>query len=96
MIEMGIIVSLGLIITLAKLPWKAKLWVTSHPLTMDITVFVLLNALHWGTFSGLMVAAAGALFTSIVIWCAAKVIGRVEKGTYVRGIMDVSTKLMRA
>lgn len=93
MLEMGIFVALGLLVTLAKLPWRHKLWVTSHPLAMDVIVFIGLCAIHWGTFSGVMVATMGALFCSVTISVARRIIGYIDKGHYVRGFMDISTKL---
>lgn len=93
MIEMGIIVALGLLVTMAKLPWRGKLWMTSHPLLMDAIVFVFLIAIHWGTFAGVMVATIGALFTSIVLSIARKLIGFIEAGKYYRGVYDCYDKL---
>lgn len=93
MLEMGLIVALGLIVTLAKLPWRQKLWMTSHPLLMDVVVFVALTTVHWGTFSGVMVATVGALFCSLTLSAARKAIGHIENGTYIRGWRDVSDKL---
>jgi hypothetical protein len=93
MIEMGLFVAIGLLVTLAKLSWRGKLWITSHPLFMDVVVFVALTALHWGTFSGVMVATMGALFCSITISVARRAIGYVERGVYIRGWLDVSTRL---
>jgi ascorbate-specific PTS system EIIC-type component UlaA len=93
MLEMGIIVAIGLLVTLAKLSWRRKLWMTSHTLFMDVAVFVGLTLVHWGTFSGVMVATIGALFCSITLSLARKVIGHIENGKYVRGWMDVSTRI---
>lgn len=93
MLEMGFVVALGLLVTLAKLPWRHKLWITSHPLLMDVLVFVALTTIHWGTFSGVMVATVGALFCSITISAARRVIGYIENGKYVRGWRDVSDHL---
>lgn len=94
MIEMGFIVALGLLVSLAKLPWRHKLWVTSHPLAMDALVFVALTILHWGTFSGVMAATAGALFCSVTLTVARRVIGWVDNaGVYRRGLIDASAKL---
>lgn len=93
MLEMGILVSLGLLATLAKLPWRGKLWMTSHPLTMDATVFVALTAIHWGTFSGVMVATIGALFCSVVLTIARRVIGYTVRGKYVPGWMNVESRM---
>lgn len=93
MLENGILVALGLLVLLARLPWRGKLWVVSHPLAVDVLVFVALTALHWGTFSGVMVATIGALFCSVTLSCARKVIGRIDKGHYYPGVMNVIDKL---
>lgn len=93
MLEMGLIVALGLLVSLAKMPWRYKLWVTSHPLAMDVIVFIGLCAIHWGTFSGVMVATVGALFCSLTLSAARKCIGYFDNGQYVRGFWDVSPKL---
>lgn len=93
MIEMGLVVSLGLLVMLAKLPWRHRMWVISHPVLMDVIVFVGLTALHWGTFSGVMVAAVGALFTSLVLAAAKWLFGYVDGNRYYAGKFDVSNKL---
>lgn len=90
---MGIVVALGLIVMIARLPWRYKLWITSHPLAVDVSVFALLNLLHWGSYTGLMVAASSALFCSLVLSFSRRVIGFVDKGRYIRGFMDVSTRI---
>lgn len=93
MIEMGIVVSLGLLVILAKLPWRWKLRVISNSLAMDIAVFIVLTLIHWGTFSGVMVATVGALFTSIVLSCAKRAVGYIDGDRYYPGWFDVSNKL---
>ena len=93
MLEMGFVVALGLLVTLAKLPWRHKFWITSHPLAMDVIVFAVLCFLHWGTFSGVMVATVGALFCSLTLSAARRVIGYIENGRYVPGWRDYSHKL---
>lgn len=93
MIEMGFIVALGLIVTFCKLSWRARLKMLGHPLAMDVLVFVLLNLLHWGTFSGLMVAAAGALFCSLTISFGRFMFGWIENNTYFPGRINVVGKI---
>lgn len=93
MLEMGIVVGIGLIVMLAKLSWRGKMIVLSNPLAMDIAVFVLLTALHWGTFSGLMVAAIGALFCSITLSVGRWLFGYVEHGSYRPGYFNIGGKL---
>lgn len=93
MITNGFLVALGLLVILAKLPWRSKLWCTSHPLLIDLMVFVLLTLLHWGTFSGVMVATIAAFFCSVVLSLARRTIGHVKDGLYFRGFFDVIDKL---
>lgn len=93
MIEMGIIVGIGLLVTLCKMNWKWRMRTLSAPLLIDAIVFVFLIAIHWGTFSGVMVATIGALTCSLVLSGARKVYGFIESGHYVPGYFDVSSKL---
>lgn len=85
MIEMGIVVALGLIVTFCKLSWRNKLRMLSHPLAMDIAIFALLCFLHWGTYSGVMVATVGALACSLVLAAGRWAFGYMAKGKYVPG-----------
>lgn len=89
MLEMGIVVALGLVMLYARLSWRKRIWINSNPLLMDVAVFIFLNVLHWGTFSGLMVAAVGALFCSFTISAARKLFGYIANGKYVPGWSDV-------
>lgn len=93
MIGFGFVVALGLLFLLAKLPWRWKITLTSYPVTVDVLVFSFLTILHWGTFSGVMVATIGAMFCSITLSVARRVIGYVKNGRYIRGMFDVSHKL---
>jgi hypothetical protein len=93
MIEMGIIVALGLLVTLAKVGWRSKLWMVSHPLLMDAIVFAFLIVIHWGTFSGVMVASIGALFCSITLSVARRAIGHIEQGMYHPGWFNMKDRL---
>ena len=65
----------------------------SYPLAIDLIIFVVLCLLRWGTFSGVMVATIGAFTCSLVLSGARKVYGFIENGLYVRGMIDVSSKL---
>lgn len=93
MLEMGIVVGIGLIVMLAKLSWRGKMIVLSNPLAADIAVFVLLTMMHWGTFSGVMVAAIGALFCSITLSAGRWLFGYVLNGSYKPGVFNVGDKL---
>lgn len=97
MFEMGFVVALGLVVTMFKSPWSVRLWMTSHPLLMDLVVFVFLTLIHWGTFSGVMVASIGALFCSLTLSACKKLFGHIAvidgQRTYYRGMFDVASKL---
>lgn len=93
MLEMGIVVGIGLLTMLAKLSWRNKMRVLSNPLLVDIIVFIGLFAMHAGTYSGVMVAAIGALFCSIVLSGGRWLYGHVTAGVYTPGVIDVRDKL---
>lgn len=90
MLEMGFVVALGLAVMYARLSVRRRLWINSHPLACDVIVFIGLNMLHWGTFTGVMVAAVGALFCSMFISLTRKLHGYFENGVYVRGWVNIS------
>jgi hypothetical protein len=92
-IESGVIVALGLIFIFFKLSWKTRLKMLGYPLAMDTAVFILLNWLHWGTFSGMMVAATGALVCSALISLGRKAYGYIDKGVYFPGHFNMIGKL---
>ncbi len=93
MLEMGIIVGMGLLTMFWKLGWRNRMRLLSNPLLVDVVVFVLLNALHWGSFSGIMVAAVGALFCSLTLSLGRWVYGHVEAGRYMPGLIDIGDRL---
>lgn len=92
-IESGVIVALGLIFLFFKLSWKARLRMLGFPLAMDLATFVLLNWIHAGTFSGVMVAAVGALVCSALISLGRKTFGYIDKGMYIPGRINVFHKI---
>lgn len=97
-IESGVIVALGLIFTFFKLSWRTRLLMLGMPLAMDVGVFIGLNVIHWGTFSGVMVAATGALVCSALISIGRKTFGYIAKDAsgsrcYFRGHLNLIGKL---
>lgn len=90
---MGIIVGIGLLVTLIKMSWKWKMRTLSSPLLVDLIVFILLMCLHWGTFSGVMVATIGALTASLVLSGARKLYGHCTQGQYIPGVFNVADKI---
>ena len=93
MIEMGVIVGIGLLVSLVKMNWQWRMTMLSYPLAIDLVIFIALCLIHWGTFSGVMVATIGALTCSVVLSTARKLYGHIEKGVYVPGYFDIGRKL---
>lgn len=94
MLGMGVVVGLGLIVIFVKLSWAWRMRMLSNPVLVDVFVFGVLTAVHWGTFSGVMVAAVGALFCSLTLSAGRWAFGYVQDGSYVRGALaDVRSKL---
>jgi hypothetical protein len=94
-IESGLIVALGLLFTFLKCSWKTRMKMLSHPLAMDVLIFVALNILHWGTFSGVMVAATGALVCSGLLSLGRYVYGHVDGDEYTPGVVSVLKHLIK-
>lgn len=91
---MGVVVGIGLLVSLVKMNWQWRMHMLSYPLTIDIIIFIALCLLHWGTFSGVMVATVGAMVCSLTLSGARWLYGHVDSGTYVPGYFDVSSKLV--
>lgn len=94
MIEMGMVVGMGLLVSLLKMNWKWRMHMLSYPLTIDIVIFIALLLIHWGTFSGVMVASVGAMTCSLTLSGARWLYGYVEGNTYIPGYFDVRSKLV--
>jgi hypothetical protein len=92
-IELGLIVGIALLISMAKMNWYWRLKVLSNPLLMDAIIFAFLIVIHWGTFSGVMVATIGAFACSVLLAGGRKAFGYYEKGERVPGVIDISDKL---
>lgn len=94
MFSAGFVVGLALLFTLVKMPWAWKLRILSHPVKVDVIVFVALTAVHWGTFSGVMAATIGALMCSIVLSAGRWAIGYIDQqGSLKPGLFDITSKL---
>jgi hypothetical protein len=92
-IESGLFIAIGLMVVFMKLSWRARLRVLSHPLIMDIGTFVLIVAIHWGTYTGVMAATIAALTCSVLLGIGRKAFGYIERGEYKPGRIDIRSKL---
>ncbi len=92
-IESGLIVAVGLVFTFFKLSWRIRLLALGKPLLLDVIVFIGLNILHMGTFSGVMVAAVGALVCSSLISLGRWAVGYIDNGRYFPGHINVHDRI---
>jgi hypothetical protein len=91
-IEMGLIVRLGVLISLIKMPWP---WKTPE-LLASLIMFRSIRStyyLHWGIFSRVMVATVGALACSLVLSGARCIYEHIDNGVYITDYFDISGKL---
>jgi hypothetical protein len=92
-IESGMIVALGLLFTFLKLSWRQRIKMISHPLAMDLGIFILLTFLHWGSFYGIMAATCGAMITSAMISIGRKLFGYMIGTVYYPGMFNIVEKI---
>lgn len=93
MIELAAFVALGLIVMFARLSWQWRMRIISNPGITDVVVFIGVTLLHWGTFSGVMVATIAAFFCSLTLSALRWAFGHVEKNRYIPGIFNIGAKL---
>ena len=91
--EMGIVIGRGLRTTLVKMNWKGSMRMLSSPLFVDAFILVTLVLIHWGTYSGVMVATVGAMTGSLTLSAVRARYGHVEAGDYLPGYFHISSKL---
>lgn len=94
MFEAGAMVGAGLLITFMKMNWTWRMHLLSNPLLVDILMLSILLLLHWGTFSGVMVATIGAATCSVALSGARFLCGYIEDGQYVPGFWNLEQKLI--
>ena len=97
MIETGLVVFLGLLLIMAKLPRRLMLKALHHDLKVDILVSVLTLLIHWGTFSGVMAATVAGLMTSFATSGAKRLFGYIADNRYHPGVfyLDVGEASLR-
>lgn len=90
MLLTGLTVFLGVLLLLIKLPRRMMLRALNRPLWIDLAVSILVMAVHWGTFSGVMAATVAGLMTSLATSAARRLIGYHDGMRYYPGIINVA------
>lgn len=81
-IESGVIILLGFLALVIKLPRHMVLKMLGWPLTVDITGSVIAYVLHYGTFTGVMAAAVAGLMLSTCTSLGRWAVGYIDKDGY--------------
>jgi len=85
MIETGAAIFLGLLFIAIKLPRRTMLRLLNHDMAIDVCVTLLVLAIHFGTFSGVMAATFAGLLTSLGTSTAKRLFGYIKGDTYHHG-----------
>ena len=96
-IESGVIIFIGFLFLMIKLPNYQLAWLLGHPLKVDLIASAAAYILHFGTFTGVMAAAVAGLMISAMTTIGRKLIGytfKNDKGRYEyhAGIYDIFDK----
>jgi NhaP-type Na+/H+ or K+/H+ antiporter len=85
----GFAIFLGLVLVFIKLPRRAMLRLLRHDIALDVAVTVIVLAVHWGTFSGVMAATVAGLLCSIGTTLAKRTFGFIKGDQYFPGIVTL-------
>ena len=85
----GFAIFLGLLLVCVKLPRRTLLRLLRYDIALDIGVTLLVMFLHWGSFDGVMAATVAGLMTSFATSAAKRVLGYIDRGVYVPGLMHL-------
>lgn len=85
----GFAIFLGLVLILIKLPRRSMLRLLRHDVALDIGVTVLVLAVHWGTFSGIMAATVAGLLCSLATTVAKRTFGFIQGDRYFPGLVTL-------
>lgn len=89
----GLIILMGLIAVLVKLPLGVSLRLLGHPVLTDVGVTALVLWIHWGTMTGLMSATVAGLMCAGVTTIGRATFGYIEDSRYFPGTVDLSRRL---
>ena len=87
MFETGFAIFLGLVFIFIKLKRRTMLRLLRYDLAIDVAVTILVLAIHWGTFSGVMAATFAGLLTSAGTTIAKRCFGYIKRGQYTPGLL---------
>ena len=87
MFTTGLAIFLGLVFIFIKLPRRTMLRWLRYDAVLDVAVTLIVLAIHFGTFSGVMAATFAGLLTSAGTTIAKRCFGYIKRGQYTPGLL---------
>lgn len=78
MFTLAFAIFLGFIFLFIKLPSRITLRALGRPLLLDLSITILATALHWGSFSGVIIGGLAGMMASIFSTCARFAVGYID------------------
>lgn len=85
----GLAIFLAMLFVFIKLPRRPLLRLLRYDLAIDLFVTLLVLAIHFGTFSGVMAATVAGLMTSIATTGAKRLFGYMRGDQYTPGFINL-------
>jgi hypothetical protein len=83
----GFAIFLGLVFIFIKLPRRTML---RYDVVLDVAVTLIVLAIHFGTFSGVMAATFAGLLTSVDTTLAKRAFGFIQSNLYFPGLIRLA------
>ena len=90
MFTTGFAIFLGLLFIFIKLPRRTMLRWLRYDALLDVAVTLIVLAIHFGTFSGVMAATFAGLLTSVGTSLAKKLFGYIQGDLYMPGLIRLA------
>ena len=90
MFTTGLAIFLGLVFIFIKLPRRTMLRWLRYDIVLDIAVSLIVLAVHFGTFSGVMAATFAGVLTSVGTSLAKRLFGYIQGDQYFPGLIRLS------
>jgi len=90
MFTTGFAIFLGLVFIFIKLPRRTMLRWLRYDVILDVAVTLIVLAIHFGTFSGVMAATFAGLLTSVGTTVAKRLFGYIKGDEYFHGIIRLA------
>lgn len=90
MFTTGLAIFLGLVFIFIKLPRRTMLRWLHYDVVLDVAVTLIVLAIHFGTFSGVMAATFAGLLTSVGTSLAKRAFGFIQGDHYFPGLIRLA------